>query len=87
MRSPFVLAGKHPLNLFTLFHEIHFGVEAARRINDHHIDMACFGSLNGVINDGCRVGTHTMLDHFHADAIGPFLQLLDRRCAKSICCS
>src|SRR5215510_525425 len=30
MRSPFVLAGEHSFDLFALFHEIHFGVEAAR---------------------------------------------------------
>ena len=33
--------------------------------------------------DGRRVGT-TMLDHFHADAISPFLELLDCRCPKCV---
>src|SRR5262249_3152276 len=85
MRSPVVLAGEHPFNFLALLHEIYFGVEAACSIDDHHIGTARFGGLDGVIDDGCWIGSRPMLDHIHTDAIGPFLELLDRCCPKCVC--
>ena len=59
-------------------------MQAAGRIDEDDIHGAGLGGLERVEQDGARVGTLLLADDVDAVALGPDLQLLDRRGAEGV---
>ncbi|MNQ07566.1 hypothetical protein D3C85_203470 [compost metagenome] len=74
----------HPTNLFQLFHQVVFGVQATGGVGDQHIDATGLGGLHGVEDHRGRVGASVLRDHRDLVALTPDLQLLHRRGTEGV---
>ena len=73
----------HILDFFQLVHQTHLVVQAAGRVNQHHIGTVGLRALQGVKCHRCRVAAHLLLDDGHAHTLTPDAQLLD--CSGTEC--
>ncbi|MNS37603.1 hypothetical protein D3C72_698250 [compost metagenome] len=74
----------HPANLFQLFHQVVFGVQAAGGVGDQYIDATGLGGLHSVEYHRGRVGASMLGDHRDLVALAPDLQLLYRRRTEGV---
>ena len=74
----------HATDLPQLLHQVIFGVQATRRVDDQHIGVALVRRLHRVERDRAGVGPGLVRDHRHIDPLAPELQLVDRRRAERI---
>src|SRR5438876_3067025 len=86
MRRVRVVLGESAFHLFKLGHKILFRVQSASRIAKQKVSLAFGGCLIRFITKGSWIGVVLSLNHFDAQPRCPNAKLLDRRCAKSVCC-
>ncbi len=84
MRRPGIQAGEHALDLLELVHQMSLGVQASRGVGDQDIDIAGACGLQPVEDDGGGLCAALLGDDGNLIALGPHLQLLARRGAKSV---
>ena len=81
-------AGDHLLrrsaHLVEFRHQIVFGVQPARGVDNEDIDVACLRRLQGIVENRRRVASLLGFDHLDAGALAPDFELLDCRRAKGI---
>jgi hypothetical protein len=74
----------HAFHFFQLVHEVRLAVQAARRVDDHHVGLAGAAGGDRVEHHGARVGARLLLDDGRAGALRPDAELLDGRRAKGV---
>ena len=58
-------------------HQVDFVVQAACRVDQHHVGAVGLGRRQRVERHRCRVGTHLLTDHRRPGAVGPNFELVD----------
>ena len=76
--------GDDAANFFDFFHEVDFGVQAARCVDDYDVDVACAGCLDGVECHGGCVCARLVLHDVRSRAVGPDAELVNGRCPKCV---
>ena len=59
-------------------------MQAARRVDEHHVGAVGLGRGERVERHRCGVGPHLLADHRRSGAVGPHLQLVDGRGAEGV---
>ena len=78
MTLPGVTVGHAP-DLLELFDQVHFGVQASRRVGQHQIVPSRRSPLHGVEHDGTRIPALGATDDLGAGTLGPHGQLIGGR--------
>ena len=72
------------MQLLQFLHQVVFGVQAARRIDEQIIRLARLRGGDGVMRDGRGVGAVRAGDHCHFEPLAPEFDLLDGGGAKGV---
>jgi hypothetical protein len=78
------LALDHPADLAELGHQVLLGVEPPGGVDQHVVDPARLGRLEGVEDHRRRVGARLRAHHRHPQALAPERELLDGRGAEGV---
>ena len=75
LRHPVAVPAQHPDDLGQLFHQVVPGLEAAGRVDDHHVGAAGSPRLESVVGHRGRVAPGLTGNHLDSCPLGPDLEL------------